>query len=191
MKKLSVIAFLILLKSFGYGQQKLPVALNNDTSKYQYTPLWVIRMPNKNVIKLMGDVSLNVINTHLIDSIRIIKNGIKEYGKDGRYGVVVINYKKNVDTTVVNPDNLTQLLSKRKLNKKTKLLPIYVDSILVIHPENAYITPGKLLSIKVEKEKTSGIKFIDVITTNPPKNYTKINPSSSDKIMIRGIVGNQ
>jgi hypothetical protein len=191
MKKLYVIAILILLKSFSYGQQKLPMALDNDTSKYKYPPLWVIQMPNKNIIKLLGNVFSNMINPNLIDSIRIIKNGIKEYGNDGRYGVVEITYRKNVDTTIINPDNLTQLLIKYKLNKKSKRLPVYVDSILVIHPENAYIEPGKLLSIKIEKEKTSGVKFIDILTTNPPKKYTTTTPSSTDKIMIRGTASNQ
>jgi len=186
MKKLSVIAILFFLQSFSYGQQKLPVTLNNDTSKYKYPPLWIIKTPDKNIIKILGNIFTNVVNTNFIDSIYIIKNGIKKYGNDGRYGVVIIAYRKNVDTSIINPDNLSQFLSKHKLNKKKKMLPIYVDSILVIHPENAYIEPDKVLSVRVEKEKTSGTKFINILTTNPPKKYTELNPSSGNKIMIRG-----
>ena len=193
MKKLSVIVLLVLLRGMSYGQQKLPLGLDNDTSKFKYTPILLLKFPNNNILKLFGNFHWDMLNPNLIASINIIKNSNSGYGAEGRYGVIQITYKKNMDTTINNPDNITQLLGKYKLNKKSKMLPVYVDSILVIHPENAYVEPDNILSIKVEKEKMSGIKFINIQTTNP-KQYIKSvyipssNPTSNGKIqiMLRG-----
>jgi hypothetical protein len=192
MKKLYVIVLLVLLKGMSYAQQKLPSRLDNDTLTYKYTPLWVIKMPDSITLKLVGNITSNMVSPDLISSINILKNTNSKYGVEGRYGVIEITYKKNIKSTAINPDNITELISKNKLGKKSKTLPIYVDSVIVIHPENAYIETDKILSVKVKKEKSTGIKFINILTTDPPKKYTN-SPTSPDgkiHIMIRGIATN-
>lgn len=195
MKKLSVITILVLFRIFSYGQYKLPLTLNNDTTNYKYPPLWIIKTPDKHITKLLGNINLDMINPDFIASLMIIKNGTKQYGYLGRYGVVELIYKKNITDTFINPDNLTQLIGKTKLSKKINLLPVYVDSVLIIHPENAFIARDKIVSIKLEKEKASGIKFINVLTVNPQKKYTNTTaPSDTTKskiIYIRGIAANK
>jgi len=184
MKKLCLIAFLIFLKSFVHAQYKLPATLNNDTTSsiYQNSPLIIVITPDKKENRLIGINNLDFIKPTLIKNISVYKDNktIQKYGEDARFGVIIITYKKYINIPPTPLNLIQEVSSKIEIND----LPIYVDSVWVNHPENVYIPNNQILSITVEKEKESGIQFIDVITKNPPRKPTK------GEIMIREIISN-
>lgn len=147
---------------------------------YQKSSLIILITPDKKEHRIFGINDLNLLNPNLVKDISVYrdKETLKKYGNDAKYGVIKITYKNQISISVA-PINLKKVLATYKIN--TDILPLYVDSIWVNHPESVYISTDQILSITVEEEKESGIKFIDILTKNPPRKPKK------GEIMLRGI----
>jgi len=178
MKKLllNVSCLLIALSSYA---QRLPLHLNNDSNRYQYPPLYVLKTPNN---KPFISASPNGFYPNSIDSINVLKDiaAIKAYGRRAKYGAIIISYKINIAFTESDSSKLTNVLQTYYPGLKMDNLPLYIDSVWIKYPKLVCLAPGKIKSAKIETEKSTGIKFIDIITTDPPPAILK-----DGEIMIR------
>ncbi|MDB4924416.1 hypothetical protein [Mucilaginibacter sp.] len=183
MKKLLCFSYILFL-AFNVFSQKLPPLLNNDTSKYVYPPVILLYSPNKPVVKLFSPETFNSIDPNNIDSIRIYgkPESVSLYGPDGQNGAIVIYTKTKVQlakTDLYNINDITRVYSL-----KAKNIPVYIDSILVTHPDRVYLSPGKIISAKIYKDGFSGTEYINIITLRDKQEVPK-----NGEIWIRGLPG--
>jgi hypothetical protein len=166
MKKLLCVGSILFIGLTCFAQ-KLPLHLNNDTTKYKYPPTIVIHAKNQ-IIKNLSYKSLSLIDPGDIIALKILKDteATALYGVDGRYGVMDIYFKDSLNLDPSGNSNyydFNNIIATYNIGKY-KGLPVYVDSVLVLHPEKIFIPPLNIKSAKIDKEAESGIEFINIIT---------------------------
>jgi hypothetical protein len=165
MKRSFFIYLLVISPILGLAQQKLPKYMSHDTSLYQYPPLVILKMPNAHKNLKMSE--LNQVNPNDIDSVTILKdtNAVKLYGKEARFGVLIIKMKK--DIAIIDTGIDSYCVNNFLINNKTVKsynLPVYIDSLYVNRPENVDMMMIKVKSATINTEPTTGIKFINILT---------------------------
>lgn len=183
MKKLLIIVPFILLGITAVGQ-RLPWFLNRGTSHVNNIRLYIYYIPGKPPLKLLG-YELN-LNPNSIREINVTNKNeaMRLYGREGENGVINIYCKKNTKIKLTKLTNLTEILTKYKIDFKDRKLPVYIDSSFVNHPEIEYYNLSKIKSVKIDTEFVSDIRFINIITVDPPRK--PIKPKQGE-IWIRGI----
>jgi hypothetical protein len=165
MKRSFFIYLLVISPVLGLAQQKLPKYMSHDTSLYQYPPLVILKMPGNDMNLKMSE--LNQVNPNDIDSITVLKdtNAVKPYGKEARFGVLIIKMKKNIAIidTGINSYCINNLIINSK-PLKSYGLPVYIDSLYVNRPENVDMMTTKVKSATISTELKTGIKFINILT---------------------------
>lgn len=187
--KRSFFLYLLILNPFlSIAQQKLPKYMSHDTSLYQYPPMLILKMPGNDMKLKMYEISR--LNPGDIDSISVLKDtsAIKLYGKEGRFGVVIIKMKKSSKiadscTDIYSLNNV--IINSKPL--KSYNLPVYIDSLYVNRPEKVDMMMPQVKSATINTEPTTGIKFINIITYKddiPTKSEDQKEKSKNDGIQI-------
>jgi hypothetical protein len=172
MKKLLLIILSLVVSNTSFSQ-KLPLHLSHDTSKYKYPPIIVVH-DNDQTTKVFTLKSFSLFDANNIQDLKVFKDDktVKLYGNDGRYGVMDITLKGLVKLDPLgNSDyyDLNNIFTKYNIDIKNKELPVYVDSVLVTHPEKMFLWRINVQSAQINKEAGSGIEFINIITSAPER----------------------
>ncbi len=158
MKKLSLVLIIILQTSYvSYSQTSY--LLNNDTSKFKDSPLFVLIGYDESPTP-----QIPTINPNSIDSIKVLKseNAIKEFGERGKNGIIKIKLKRGI--TLVDKTTLLKQYHIKETN-----LPMYIDSTISQPSKNIYFQSSIIKSISIQQEKETGMNYISVLTTQPIK----------------------
>jgi len=158
----------MLLTAVNYAQQKLPLGLNNDTDKYKYNPLVILKMPHSTITSNNPDL-LNSIKPATIKNIEVLRDNetIKLYGYKAKTGLIIVTYKIDSVINLSDSNTVKNILLTYKIGLKKQRLPLYIDSVYVSHPEDAYLHIDKITSVKIEKDQKTRKKFIDILTKQP------------------------
>lgn len=148
----------------------------------------ILKMPGNDMKLKMYEISR--LNPGDIDSISVLKDtsAIKLYGKEGRFGVVIIKMKKSSKiadscTDIYSLNNV--IINSKPL--KSYNLPVYIDSLYVNRPEKVDMMMPQVKSATINTEPTTGIKFINIITYKddiPTKSEDQKEKSKNDGIQI-------
>jgi len=179
MKKLLIIPLFLFAAIKSYGQ-KLPWFLDRDTV-HKAEPLYVWIFPGHKPI-IHGQY---IVYPKDIDSLHVYSGNYarKLYGNAAKKGVVIVLCKK--DTKIIPLTSLDSVLTVYKIGMNDNRLPVYVDSVLAYPINEIYLELNKIKSVKIDTEFVSDIRFINIITTDPPR---KPKPG---EIWIRGSYASQ
>ncbi|HTE00932.1 MAG TPA: hypothetical protein VK668_16690 [Mucilaginibacter sp.] len=146
--------------------------LDKDTAKYMNAPMFIFQISQLEVVK---STSMFYVSPMAIDSISVYKDAktTEQYGLGAKNGVILIKLKQG--TRLIN---LNQLYDK--FNIRERGFPVYIDSAIAYHPKGIYLQSGYIKSAKIEAEKSTGEKYISLISGNP------INRPKKGTIYIRG-----
>jgi hypothetical protein len=171
MIKLSLTIFFLLAFVVSYGQTHNE--LNKDTTHFKNAPLYILQPPLSNQMEATGII----IKPEDIESINVRKDSasVKEYGQKAKNGVIIFKTKK-----VLKTQTLEELLAKFKINDKN--LPVFIDSAIINKPAMYYFDPEVIKSVSIQKEKTTGTKYISILSI-----YSVYRQKAGD-IPIRGKV---
>jgi hypothetical protein len=153
---------------FGQNNQ-----LDKDTSKYQNAPLFVLRLSQLSSFPT-SDI---VINPADIDSVFVYKGASAEelYSGTAKNGVVEFVLKRGMKIL-----NFNDLLTAYHISSAESSLPVFVDSAIIEKPKTTFFEPATMKYVKIETEKSTGMKYIDIRTIFP------ISRPNKDEIYIRG-----
>jgi hypothetical protein len=144
---------LIFFATFSCYAQNLPWFLNHDGSKYQYSPLYVIRTPDT-VIKTHDNTVFKELLSPYIYNLKILKGpaAIKAYGQRANHGVIDVSYRDVVELDTIDHVNLYNMITEMDMGIKT-VLPIYVDHVYIKYPKDVYLNKTKLATVEQRTEK--------------------------------------
>jgi hypothetical protein len=187
MKRSFFIYLLLIGPVLSFAQQQLPQHMSHDTSLYQYPPLVILKMPGNDMSLKMSE--LNQVNPNDIDNITVLKdtNAVKPYGKEARFGVLIIKMKKNIAIidTGIDGNCVNNFLINNKTVKSYNL-PVYIDSLYVNRPGDVNVTILKITSVTISTESVTDIKFINILTDKSTiiKSEKQEGKSKSDGVQI-------
>ncbi|MCO5949935.1 hypothetical protein [Mucilaginibacter flavidus] len=168
MIKLSLTIFFLFGLVFCYGQANHQ--LDKDTTRFKNAPLYILQLPLADPLEASGII----IKPDNIESINVFKDGAntKEYGKKAINGLIIIKTKKTLKLLSIN-----QLLTLNHI--KNNGLPLFIDSAIANMPGTYYFEKEMVKSVKVETEKETGMKYINIATLFP------VHRLKSDEIYIK------
>ena len=158
--------------------QQLPWFMDRDTLHHA-APEYVLLVPGQK--PLISNIGF--VNPNDIKSINILqgKNAVKLYGKSAEKEVVIISCKRKAKIIKISQIRLDSALSLYGISKEDQKLFVYIDSMLSYPTSNIYLETKKIKSVRIETEFVSGIRFINIITSNP---QYKLKPG---EVWIRGL----
>jgi hypothetical protein len=133
--------------------------LIKDTSQYKDRPFTIIKIENQPDWKVYN---------YLINNGDIKSTTIDSNSKTGKkaYFASFIRLNKNATLLDVN-----QLFKKYNISTKDYYLPVYIDSVIVYHRENACFQLSAIKSVKIKTETYTHQKYISISSiyrTNNP-----------------------
>ncbi|MES2486821.1 MAG: hypothetical protein V4581_12860 [Bacteroidota bacterium] len=176
MKNLIIAITTVLLSSANTFSQT--GELNKDTSTFTTAPLYVVKLASGKTSTTSTSL-LAMIDQHHIDAMEIYtdRKNVEQYGDKAKNGVVIITLKK--DALIITQ---TEIFDKYKISKANRKLPVYLDSNLTHNSADNFYSANKIKSVKIAKEKGTGMKYISIIT-----DFVRI-PPDPNTFRIRGNV---
>jgi len=159
----------------GYRQQgKLLKDTNGFSSK---SPFYLIKL-NDQTIPYSAWSTLSLIGPEQIFDMNIYsgKKADSLYLGSGEKGLIIIRIKKDLPAYT-----RADFFKKYNIKKKYDNLPVYIDSAIAYHTEKFIFSETVIKSVTIAKDKETGSKFINILTTFP---YIKYNPN---EMYIRGL----
>ncbi|TSJ43438.1 hypothetical protein FO440_04400 [Mucilaginibacter corticis] len=159
----------------GYRQQgKLLKDTNRFSSK---SPFYLIKL-NDQTIPYSAWSTLSLIGPEQIFDMNIYsgKKADSLYTGSGEKGLIIIRIKKDLPAYT-----RADFFKKYNIKKKYDNLPVYIDSAIAYHTEKFIFSETAIKSVTIAKDKETGFKFINILTTFP---YIKYNPN---ELYIRGL----
>jgi hypothetical protein len=139
-------------------------ALNKDTSNFAKSPLYLLKpfgeqqtmrtLPVLGFLKQEDIATLEILKDKIADSL---------YGAKGKYGVIIIGL-----TSVVKVYTIPEFLEHYQIKKQDLNLPLYLDNNILCNTTGMAITQGLTKTVTVAREKSTGKKYINIISTNFP-----------------------
>ena len=171
---------------YNCSAQQLPRFLTKDTIiDHTALPLFVIIPTNNIPVKYIG-YDFSGLMPNDITKIEVLKgnDGVNTYGKAALNGVVVIYIRQKIAPSFTKLPGLKEFFKEYSIKRKDRKLCFIIDSALVKQPCFHYFDFAIIKSVKIDTEKVSGIRFINVRTNKPITHYKK------GTIMIRGLASN-
>lgn len=159
----------------GYRQ---PGKLFKDTAGLPpNSPHYIIKL-NDQTIPYSAWSTLSLIGPEQIFDMNIYsgKKADSLYAGSGEKGLIIIRIKKHLPMYT-----RADFFKKYHIKKKYDTLPVYIDSAIAYHTEKFMFSETVIKSITIAKDKETGSKFINILTTFP---YLKYSPN---EINIRGL----
>lgn len=144
-----------------FGQ---PGKLNKDTSGVRVSPLYVVKLLDGPTSTTSVSV-LRFIDPQHIEAMEIYKETkyVEQYGEKAKNGLIIITLKKEAPIKTYD-----EVLDFYKIATRYRRLPLYIDSNLTANDGNTFLSANKLKSVKVAREKGTGMKYISIITDYVP-----------------------
>jgi len=161
MKKLALI-IIMSISTFQLFSQTISDSLKSqltDTSKYADAPIYVIKRRTNGSIETTNIV----LNMFDVDSVNLYTaKSPGEYGKKVKTFLVEYNIK-NIAPIV----NFEDFCAIYQISREDQNLPFFIDSLYAYKPKQTYFELGDILSVTISFEKSSGMKYVNIITVFP------------------------
>jgi len=157
---LTTIIFFEALLSYSQSVTRSLKSQMEDTSYYKYLPVLIIRRPFKGYVETTNIV-LNMLDVDSTKSFDEKTPGI--YGEKAKSGLWEYNIINSAP--LVNFDEFSAIYN---LSPSDQNLPIFIDSVYAHKPKQTYFELGDIISVTISTEKSTGMKFVNIITLFPP-----------------------